>query len=173
MRPRKCKTSAEAQRYLAGEIVGHSLGNVFRVFGIIGLAALLVLGCSDSTPTEPQNFTVEGRVALASLMSLSDSHLQETAGHFQVMAASEDLRSTDWQRIRPRLAAVEQVSTPGLFWYALADGSYWSVAQGKAAGSLSDRPYWPRLMAGNVVLGDLVACLAPRCTRQSEPAAQA
>ena len=140
--------------------MGHFVGNAFRVFGIIGFAAPIVLGCSDSAPTEPQDFTVEGRVALASLMSLSDSHLQEIAGHFQVVAASEDLRSTDWQRIRPRLAAVDQVSMPGLFWYPLADGSYWSVAQGKAAGSLSDRPYWPRLMAGNVVLGDLVASKA-------------
>ena len=32
--------------------------------------------------------------------------------------------------------------------------------QGRAAGNLSDRSYWPRLMGGQVVLGDLVASKA-------------
>lgn len=48
----------------------------------------------------------------------------------------------------------------GLFWFARADGSYWSVEQGQAAGNLADRAYWPRLMAGQVVVGDLVASKA-------------
>jgi methyl-accepting chemotaxis protein len=34
------------------------------------------------------------------------------------------------------------------------------VQGGKAAGNLSDRAYWPRLMAGQTVLGDLVASKA-------------
>ncbi|HEX6250902.1 MAG TPA: hypothetical protein VFZ56_05665 [Gemmatimonadaceae bacterium] len=128
------------------------------VAGVI--TSLVLIGCGGDVPTEPQDFVVEGRVALASLVALSDGHLQQIAGSFQLLATSDDGRSADWERIRGRLAAVEQVTVPGLFWYALADGSYWSVRQGKAAGNLSDRPYWSRLMAGQTVIGDLVASKA-------------
>ena len=69
-------------------------------------------------------------------------------------------KSADWARISGRLAAVQHVNVPGLYWFALSDGSYWSVAQGRATGNLSDRAYWPQLMAGHLVLGDLVASKA-------------
>lgn len=121
------------------------------------LAALL--GC-EGTPTEPQDFMVEGRVALASLMALSDGHLQQIANDFQMLARSEEGRSADWERIRGPLGTVEQLNVRALMWFALPDGSYWSVQEGRAAGNLSDRPYWPRLMAGQVVIGDLVASRA-------------
>lgn len=122
------------------------------------LAALL--GCQDGTPTEPQDFTVGGRVALASLISLSDGHLQQIANDFQMLAHSEQARSADWERIRGPLGAIEQLNVRALIWFALPDGSYWSVQGGQAAGNLSDRPYWPRLMAGQIVIGDLVASRA-------------
>ena len=37
------------------------------------LALTAAFGCDDGMPSEPQNFVVEGRVALASLMALSDA----------------------------------------------------------------------------------------------------
>lgn len=123
-------------------------------------AQLALFGCDDDSPTEPQDFVIEGRVGLASLISLSDGHLQQIVGHFQMLANSADGRSADWERIRGPLAAAEQVNVRALMWYALPDGSYWSVAGGKAAGNLSDRSYWPRLMAGQTVIGELVASKA-------------
>lgn len=123
------------------------------------LAHLSLLACSGST-TEPQDFTVEGRVALASLISLGDGHLQQIANHFHLLAISEDGRSADWVRIREPLSMVKQFGVPALLWFALPDGSYWSVQSGKATGNLSDRTYWPRIMAGQTVIGDLVASKA-------------
>lgn len=103
---------------------------------------------------------VEGRVALASLMAMSDGHLQQVANDFRMLADGDEARSADWERIRGPLAAVQTLNVPALMWFALPDGSYWSVVEGRAAGNLSDRPYWPRLMAGQTVLGDLVASRA-------------
>ncbi len=103
---------------------------------------------------------MEGRVALASLMALGDGHLQQIANDFQLLALGEEVRSADWERIRGPLGTVEQLNVRGLMWFALPDGSYWSVQEGRAAGNLSDRPYWPRLMTGQVVIGDLVASRA-------------
>jgi hypothetical protein len=130
---------------------------------ILRLAAFLLagaIGCGDATPTEPQDFTVEGRVALASLMSLSDGHLQQIAGHFQMLATADAVRSADWDRIQPLLASAAELNVRALMWFALPDGSYWSVPGGKAEGNLSERAYWPRAMAGQSVIGDLVASKA-------------
>jgi len=124
------------------------------------LALTAAFGCDDGMPSEPQNFVVEGRVALASLMALSDGHLLTIADHFQILANTDEARSADWERIRGPLGSAENLNARGLLWFALPDGSYWSVQGGSAAGNLSDRPYWPRLMAGQVVLGDLVASKA-------------
>jgi hypothetical protein len=124
------------------------------------LVQLAILGCSDNGPTQPQDFVVEGRVALASLVSLGDGHLQQIASHFQVLASTADCRSADWERIRGPLGALDQLNVRALLWFALPDGSYWSVQSGKAAGNLSDRLYWPRVMAGQTVIGSLVASRA-------------
>lgn len=123
------------------------------------LALAALLGC-EGTPPEPQSFSVDGRIGLASLMALSDGHLQQIANDFQLLARSAEVRSTDWERIRAPLGAVEQLNVQALIWFALPDGSYWSVQEGRAAGNLSNRPYWPRLMAGQIVIGDLVASRA-------------
>jgi hypothetical protein len=124
------------------------------------LVLAFALGCDDGAPTEPQDFMVEGRVALASLMALSDGHLLTIADHFQMLANTDEARSADWERIRGPLGSVENLNVRGLLWFALPDGSYWSVQGGSTSGNLSDRPYWPRLMAGQIVLGDLVASKA-------------
>ena len=123
------------------------------------LALAALLGCDD-TPSEPQDFTVEGQVALASLMALGDGHLQQIANDFQMLAQGEEGRSADWERIRGPLGGVEQFNVRALMWFALPDGSYWTVEHGLAEGNLSDRSYWPRLMAGQTVIGDLVASRA-------------
>ncbi len=105
-------------------------------------------------------FTVDGEVALASFMALGDGHLLEIADHFRMLAATEAARAADWRRIRGPLGASERLAAGALLWFALPDGSYWSVQEGQAAANLSDRPYWPRLMAGRNVIGDLVVSRA-------------
>lgn len=124
------------------------------------LALAALLGCGDGVPSEPQDFQVEGRVALAALSALGDGHLQQIVAHFEVLASSADVRSADWERIREPLARVGERNVAALMWFARPDGSYSSVQGGPAAGNLSDRGYWPRLMAGQTVLGELVASRA-------------
>lgn len=110
---------------------------------LLSLVLLAAFGCIHNAPTDPLDFDVEGRIALASLTSLSDGHLSQIDNHFDLLAKSDDGQSADWARIKGRLAAVQQVNVPGLYWFALSNGSYWSVAQGPATGNLSDRSTGP------------------------------
>jgi hypothetical protein len=139
-----------------------------RVGGV--LVALLVL-CAVSARAEPPGGTVRARgriatqrltvptdVALASLMYLSDGYLRSVADEFAVLAACDEARTAEWEVIRRPLAVVADANAniAALVWFALPDGSYWSVEEGKAAGNLSTREYFPRVLAGETVIGPLV-----------------
>jgi methyl-accepting chemotaxis protein len=132
--------------------------------GLVAVSGALALGgCRAHTQERPvavspraATFTVDGQVALHSLMALSDAHLQKLADDMRLLAATDAARSADWERIRTPLTAAARMNVPAVNWFALPDGSYWSVQESREAGNLSDRPYWPGLLAGQTVVGDLV-----------------
>jgi hypothetical protein len=129
-------------------------------FGV-GPRASQAQSSTDTAGQPPAGvFTVDGRIALGSLMSLSDGHLQKLSDSLQTLAATPEARSGDWGQIQGPLGALVPSNIPALLWFALPDGSYWSVQEGKAAGSLSDRTYFPRVLAGKKVMGDLVVSKA-------------
>lgn len=137
-----------------------------RLQGILALAAAGILagtGAAGAQPAgaaaeskAPPPVTVEASVALHSFQSLVDGHLQKLADLLHMVAATEDARSADWERVRAPLAQVGAMTVPAALWFAKPDGGYWTLAEGRAAGNLSDRTYFPRLLAGQTVIGDLV-----------------
>jgi methyl-accepting chemotaxis protein len=156
--------------------IRQSLSRLFAIFVVVGLSSFagsLVSATQTSktggTPPSsqpsarergegerrPPAFTVDGQVALRSFMALSDAHLKKLADLFHLLAATDDARSGDWERIRGPLAGVAPMTVPAVLWFARPDGSYWTVTEGRA-GNLSDRAYFPRVLAGQTVVGDLV-----------------
>lgn len=101
-------------------------------------------------------FSVDAQLALHALTSLSDAHLKKLADEFTLLATTDAVRQGKWERIREPLAKVARMNVPAVYWFALPDGSYWTLDSGRVSGSLADRPYFPRLLAGQTVLGDLV-----------------
>jgi len=114
----------------------------------------------ESTGQPAPTFMVDGRLALASLMALGDAHLLKLADSMRLLAATPEVQSGDWQKIKAPLAQVGQLNVAALNWFALPDGSYWSVQKGKSTGNLSTRAYFPKVLAGNAVIGDLVVSKA-------------
>jgi hypothetical protein len=108
----------------------------------------------------PASFVVDGRTALHALVALSDAHLQKAADVLTLLATTDAARSADWERIRSGLGDAARMNVPALYWFALPDGSYWTLEQGRATANLSDRAYFPRLLAGQPVVGDLVVSRA-------------
>ena len=119
-----------------------------------GLAAQARTASGGVSP--PPAFTVDGEVALHSLMSLSDGHLQKLADVLTMLANTDVARSCDWETIRGQLADAARVNVPAVLWFAMPDGGYWTVTQGRVDATLADRPYFPRLLAGETVIGNLV-----------------
>lgn len=110
--------------------------------------------------TPGPKIVISGDVALASFMALSDGYLQKLADCYTLFASTAEARSADWNVIRTPLGAVAERNVSALVWFALPDGSYWSVQEGKSSGNLSDRDYFPRVLAGETVIGALVVSKA-------------
>ena len=126
-----------------------------KVISIVGVClALLVaaLGCGGNKETDKMDI----KMGVSALVALADSHIASYVNSMETLAMTQEVQSRDWGEMVGLLAIVEQAQVHGLIWFVLPDGSYFTVELGKTNLNLSDRAYFPRLMAGNNVLGDLV-----------------
>lgn len=119
-------------------------------------------GIDPPRPERNPPFVISAQVGLASLVSLSDNQLMKMADLLHTLAVSEAASTGEWERIRPALEVVSRRAVPALNWFALPDGAYWSVQAGKEAGNLSGRAYFPKVLAGETIIGDLVVSTATR-----------
>lgn len=125
--------------------------------GLLAWAQPAAVRADDPPSVDPgQGFHVHADIALSSLQSLADGRLLKMADSMHMLAASEAARSADWDRIKGPFAELAKRNAAALNWFALPDGSYWSLRDGKAPGNLSSRDYFPRVLAGETVLGRLV-----------------
>ncbi|TNJ38968.1 hypothetical protein FGF66_06750 [Chlorobaculum thiosulfatiphilum] len=71
---------------------------------------------------------------------------------------TSEARSARWDEVRPLLDRFAQnLPTAATVWFMMPDGSYYSTAKGGLTDqSLRDRAYFPKLIAGQEVLGELV-----------------
>ena len=120
------------------------------------LATLPARAEAPATPTKMA--TVDAQVALNAYQGLVEEHLSGVMHSIKVVAESSEAKSADWERTRPMLDRLDKdLETDASVWYAMPNGSYYSTsAEGLTEQNLGDRSYFPQLMAGKDVEGDLV-----------------
>jgi len=127
-----------------------------KVFGIVGVClALLIaasLGCGGHADTDK----MDTKMGVSALAALADSHIRSFVSSMEAVGETAEAESGDWEEMVDLLDRVGQTQVPAALWFVLPDGSYFTVDLGKTDKNLSDRSYFPGLMAGNTVLGDLV-----------------
>jgi hypothetical protein len=93
---------------------------------------------------------------LAAVGSLADAHLLQTRQALEILARTEEVQSGQWQRMERLVRASVPPTLPQVLWFAQPDGTYFASAGDVAAQKLSDRAYFPKLMVGETVCGELV-----------------
>jgi hypothetical protein len=95
-------------------------------------------------------------LSLTVMVAETDGQLKAILRPYEVLAFSSDLQSGTWENIRPLLATLEEHEPDALTWYALPDGSYYTVVDGLTSANLKSRSYFPVVLAGNESVGTVV-----------------
>jgi ABC-type amino acid transport substrate-binding protein len=99
-------------------------------------------------------------LVLEIVAATTDGQLKAVLRPLEVLALTSEAQSGDWQNIRPLLAALQAKEPAILVWYALPDGSYYTVADGLTSANLKNRTYFPVVLAGNESVGIVVVSKA-------------
>ncbi len=101
--------------------------------------------------------TVDAGVALASLRSLTEWRLADVSRSLALLAGTGEVRTGDWNAMSGLLKKLAGTGIlANAIWFVRPDGYYYTVDLGFTGLNLSDRSYFPGLMAGQSVHGTLV-----------------
>ncbi|MBM4444167.1 MAG: hypothetical protein FJ020_02550 [Chloroflexi bacterium] len=118
--------------------------------------ATAVLGCSSGKG----KVKIDAEMGVSAIAALADSHIKGYMDSMEALALTEEVKSGQWEEMEPLLRKVDDAGTGGTVWFVQPDGSYYTVELGRTDQNLSDREYFPGLMAGNEVVGPLVVSKA-------------
>jgi Cache domain len=124
---------------------------------VVSAVLALSLACVPELCAAQQPVTINGSVALASLVALSDNHIETVAGTLEMLASSPDVVAGNWSRIEAPLKRAASDNVPAIVFYANTGGTYWTSGGGKQATTLLDRAYFKRALSGKRTVGELVA----------------
>jgi len=126
---------------------------------LIALVSWIVVAPFTAVAAEStdRDFTVDARVMLDGYRAAVEARLGGMLTATRTLAATEEVRSGEWARMRGSLAILAaNVNEQAAVWFSQPDGSYFTVDKGSTGETLRERAYFPALMAGRDVVGALV-----------------
>jgi hypothetical protein len=118
-------------------------------------ALLLIFSLGSSVwAAEPKDspWTAGSEATLNAATHYVDSIFVNTLASLELIASTPEAKSGDWNGIKRYLKQVE-AGLPGVYFFFLPDGNYYSVARDFTNLNLRDRAYFKSLFAGNQVKG--------------------
>lgn len=123
---------------------------------LLSMIALNWQICAAEEPSSDPGLTLDGKIALSAMIALVDGHIEKMVDFLDILTLTGEVKSLDWEKMKPLLAKVQQDDVPSTVWFARTDGSYCTVDKGAVDKNLKDRDYFPKVMAGEKVIGALV-----------------
>lgn len=99
---------------------------------------------------------VDSRSLLAGMIALVELRLKSAAAALETVAATSEVRSGNWPRIKPLLATLEKHSEPLTLVYARPNGSYFTVEHDLVPYKVNDRAYFKAAMEGKSSIGEIL-----------------
>ncbi|KPJ86620.1 MAG: hypothetical protein AMS17_11615 [Spirochaetes bacterium DG_61] len=131
------------------------------LMGTLFFAVTIPTGIFAEEGTVPQHaqnamLMSGGRLALSAITAYVDGQIEGMARLLGTMAETKEVKSGNWDRMKPLLVEVKRHSIPSVIFFAHTDGSYFTVERGAVDRNIKDRPYFSMVMSGNVSFGQLV-----------------
>lgn len=104
------------------------------------------------------HFGADAHAALGAYRGMVEEHTEGIRRSLRIIADSSEAKSGKWESFKPLLMQLSSdLTTDATAWFVLPDGSYFATeAGGMTEQNLKDREYFPALMSGKEVFGDLV-----------------
>jgi C4-dicarboxylate-specific signal transduction histidine kinase len=139
-----------------------------RIFLVLLLVAATLLGSYACKPSDQEMAASSGAVSqdaltasiLSSFVGSADWFFLNLEKDMEFLASTNAVISGNWEAMQPMLAAYQELHPELFLFFVLPDGSYMAASSGPTGKNLSDRAYFPSLMAGNAVVGELVVSKA-------------
>lgn len=93
---------------------------------------------------------------LSAFVSYTDLRMRAVQQNLEILASTREANSAKWQNMKALLSGYEKSDGDLIVWFVRPDGSYFTVDRGLMDVTLSDREYFPKLMSGQQVMGDVV-----------------
>ncbi|MGD8617931.1 MAG: cache domain-containing protein [Gammaproteobacteria bacterium] len=107
---------------------------------------------SDTSPC----FEEYASTLLSSTIALTEQHIRTVEHELAVLSVTEEVKSADWEKMHSIMHAYQKGGLPGIVWFVLPDGNYYTPEKGLVGNKLNERKYFPGLMSGRRMIGDLV-----------------
>ncbi|MDH4230567.1 MAG: cache domain-containing protein [Nitrospirota bacterium] len=97
------------------------------------------------------------RLLLNSFGALGEGHVENVLRGLRIMSVTEEAQSGEWDKMKGMLAEFGRSGIKAAcVWFVRPDGSYYTPEKGLTGLNLRYREYFPGLMAGGEIIGDLV-----------------
>ena len=93
---------------------------------------------------------------LSAFMSYTDLRIGSVQRSLEILASTTEGRSGKWENMKGLLSGYQKSEDGLIVWYVRPDGTYDTADKGLMNVKLSDRSYFPDLMAGMKITGALV-----------------
>jgi len=124
-----------------------------RAFFLSILLATAMISAPAFAGSSPEN---NERSLLSAFMSYTDLRINSLQHSLELLASTTEAKSREWEKMRGLLSAYQKLDDGFIVWYVRTDGAYYTVEKGLMDVKLTDRSYFPELMAGRKIIGALV-----------------
>lgn len=129
-----------------------------KIVSLVVAVTLMLFSFTVQAASKSAALKLDPQIALGSYRMIAEDHLGGVLRTARVIALTPEAQSANWQSVKPLLDRLSSdLATDATVWFALPDGSYFSTETGGVSDqNLKDRLYFPKLLAGQDVSGDLV-----------------
>jgi hypothetical protein len=128
----------------------------WRIALLFCLSHLVIASADAQTSVPSPCFKEYASTILSAFIALTEQHIQTVERELAVLSMTEEVKSADWDKMRGILRAYQDSGLPEIVWFVLPDGNYYTLEKGLVGKTLSERKYFPGLMSGRSMTGDLV-----------------
>lgn len=127
----------------------------YRIIMAIALAMPVLVAAQPASPTTTASEN-DARSLLSAFESYTDLRIASVQRSLELLTGTAEVRVGTWAGMQELLKRYQRADAGLAVWYVVPDGTYYTAEKGLSDERLSDREYFPDLMAGKVITGALV-----------------